>query len=110
MKNRGKIVASIALFCTGYLASGCGNVYQKTVDYAHHGAKELRIATLPAVTLVCENEISKCELSNNAECPGYHECKELRRKIATGFEAFQEALKAIIIIKPKMEEIGVIDE
>ena len=118
MKNRGKIVASIALFCTKYLPSvaliccflgGCAGGYQKTVDYAHHGAVELRKATLPSVTAVCEYEIDKCELASDQECAGYYQCRDLRRKIAAGFEGFQEALKAIMVLKPKMEEIGVVD-
>lgn len=115
MRKPGKRGSRIALFSTKYLPSAviftlllgaCAGGYQQTLDYAHTGAVELSRATLPMVTAVCESEIAKCELSQDADCPGYHECKMLRRKIVSGFMAFQEAIDAIVAIKPQIEAMG----
>lgn len=74
------------------LSVGCAGGFEKTLNYAHKGAKGLRETSLPVITSVCEAEIAKCEATDDGQCVKYFKCKELRGRVAMGFLALQMAI------------------
>jgi hypothetical protein len=62
------------------------------MKYAHTAGVGLRETAFPLITAMCNDEISKCEVSGDPSCPGYHKCKNARAKIAKSFVALQFAI------------------
>lgn len=105
-KDQGTGAAPTALVLSFVLlAQGCGG-YLNTLGKIQASGEELRKATVPLVNARCEAVADTCAAGQKPEdCTQWVACRDLRRRIAAGFDAVQLAVGIALAAEASVDAV-----